>query len=134
MRKTRAVQIGTDGRGYSHGTGNHILDRLTWHDPDHYQPHHRTNRCVYFVHAPQLGRIKIGTTTNLKRRFRDLQRHPQLREVALAMLGYIDGGRSVERLIHEKFKAHRITGEWFDDAILNDARELIQLDATWFGE
>lgn len=135
MRKTRAVRIGTDGSGRSFGTGDQVIDRIVWKtEPGlSFVPHHRTSRCVYFIHAPALRRIKIGTTTELKRRLRDIQRQPELRAIELVLVGYIDGGDVVERLIHEKFTAHRISHEWFADVILADARELIELDSAWFG-
>jgi hypothetical protein len=135
MRKTRVTRIGTDGYGRTLSTGDQVFDRMMWKvEPGYeFRPHYRTDRCVYFIHAPALRRVKIGTTTALKRRLRDIQRQPELRGLELVLVGYLDGGDVVERLIHDKFREQRISHEWFDESILGEAHELIALDSAWFG-
>lgn len=54
------------------------------------------------------GRVKIGYTTNLARRFAALQPDTVLYVAA--------GDRNTERDLHGRFGAHWITGEWFADA------------------
>lgn len=59
--------------------------------------------CVYYL---QFGdRIKIGTTTNLTQRLRDIP-HDKL-------LATEPGNETMERRRHRQFAALRITGEWF---------------------
>jgi hypothetical protein len=61
---------------------------------------------VYFIRNG--NRVKIGTTTELKRRIRTLALRPE--NVALL----IDGDRRREREYHKQFAEHRIgTTEWF---------------------
>lgn len=59
---------------------------------------------VYF--AERNGQIKIGFSAN-----------PYYRVSALksSMLGWMRGGRKVEKSIHKLFAKHRIDGEWFVD-------------------
>lgn len=61
---------------------------------------------VYFIRNG--NRIKIGTTTELKRRIRTLALRPE--NVVLLF----DGGQSAERAFHKQFAEHRIGNtEWF---------------------
>lgn len=50
-------------------------------------------------------RIKIGTTTNLRKRLLDIP-HDQV-------LAVEPGGLAMERRRHLQFRSHRISGEWF---------------------
>jgi len=61
---------------------------------------------VYYVLFSD--RIKIGTTRDIRQR---LQNIPNDRVLATE-----PGGRSVEAMRHNQFKAHRLTGEWFSKA------------------
>jgi hypothetical protein len=54
--------------------------------------------------------IKIGWTSNLERRLRDIEQG--LPEVP-TLLGTLAGTRRVERSLHIKFEEYRIRGEWF---------------------
>lgn len=61
---------------------------------------------VYFIRNG--NRMKIGTTTDLKRRIRTLALRPE--NVVLLF----DGGHSAERAFHKQFAEHRIGNtEWF---------------------
>jgi T5orf172 domain len=69
------------------------------------------NPVVYFVQAGRDGLIKIGTTTNFEKRFKDLCRFsPTL----LFKRGFMPGGIEVEHRLHRHFKAERRYGEWFE--------------------
>ena len=69
-------------------------------------------RVVYFIRAGVKGRIKIGQTENLERRFKSLQ---TASSVMLKLLGCIDDPeRSLEKELHLKFAEWRHHGEWFD--------------------
>lgn len=67
-------------------------------------------RCVYFIEAVGLGRVKIGFTTNIFRRFWQLQ---TCCPAPLEVLGIIDGGRDIEARYHRSYGNARIIGEWY---------------------
>lgn len=72
---------------------------------------------IYFVQALDGGPIKIGTSTRLSVRMKQLAKASAKR---LWVLGVTDGGREEERALHERFSHLRITGEWFKpDSALN---------------
>jgi hypothetical protein len=60
---------------------------------------------VYFLQPTDGGPIKIGYTDNLDQRRLQLQVHYG---TSLALLATMEGGKEVERAIHERFAAHRI--------------------------
>lgn len=65
------------------------------------------NSVVYFVAVG--NRVKIGTTTNLKRRLSGLALPGDAR-----VLRVIPGGRTGERIYHRRFATQRIgESEWF---------------------
>lgn len=65
---------------------------------------------IYFIQQGSFGPIKIGYSKDPGERHANLQtaHHARLR-----LLGFIEGGQSDERRLHEKFSAHRIRREWF---------------------
>lgn len=66
---------------------------------------------VYFVQAAPGWVIKIGITGNLTNRLTDLRVASGFN---LNVLGVInEAGRSTERMLHARFSAHRVVGEWF---------------------
>jgi hypothetical protein len=69
---------------------------------------------VYVVHAPEVARVKIGTTTTagdgLKYRMRSLSAMSPCR---LEIVALSIGGRGLEREWHAKYREHRHHGEWF---------------------
>lgn len=65
--------------------------------------HRLTDGLVYFIKFD--GRIKIGFTTNLPQRMRQLP-HDEI-------LALIPGTVSTERALHSKFASLRANGEWF---------------------
>lgn len=65
---------------------------------------------VYFIEAAELGLVKIGYATNVKRRFAVLQ---TASPVELRLLNAIASDRAGERVIHARFAHLRRRGEWF---------------------
>lgn len=78
--------------------------------------------CVYFL-RDSAGNIKIGTTTNLHQRLIDLNIAHAV-PLELVFSGY--GGRVIEHEIHDMFKEHRLTGEWF-----NPAQDIFDFIEEW---
>ncbi len=69
------------------------------------------NGHIYFVQGESGGPIKIGFTTNIKRRIIILQNgYPE----KLKVLGFIQGTKETEETIHTELQKHRINGEWFE--------------------
>jgi hypothetical protein len=64
---------------------------------------------IYFIETQ--GRVKIGYSNDPQRRFSDLTVGCPTRCVLLAI---IEGSMSDEKDLHERFKANRIRGEWFE--------------------
>lgn len=64
---------------------------------------------VYFAQAPTTGAIKIGFTSDVHRRIRQIRPRVEL-------LALMHGGRSWERQMHDRFAHLRIEGEWFQPA------------------
>jgi hypothetical protein len=80
------------------------------HTPKRYRTkpkYHHDGPVVYFLRDHEEPIVKIGTTTNLNNRFR---------KSAGTILGYVPGSYDLERELHERFKADRLTGtEWFHE-------------------
>lgn len=74
---------------------------------------------VYFVRFPGLGFIKIGTTTNLKKRLDALR--TSVPDGDLEVLLLLPGSYDLERSMHRQFRHLRVRGEWFraDDELLD---------------
>ena len=72
---------------------------------------------VYFIHAPDLGRVKIGYTSDPDSRLSSMQTGSPC-QLVLARLER--GNRDLERRLHHRFREKRIHGEWFDDSVLDD--------------
>lgn len=85
---------------------------------------------VYFIHAPEVGRVKIGIAVNPPKRLMELQVGSP---VSLRLLGVIKGGEQEEAELHSEFYDLRIQGEWFRAA--SDLMEFIQSEADpWESE
>lgn len=67
---------------------------------------------VYFIQGIDGGPIKIGMTTDLKRRLYDFQHGSPVKLVVLAVLK--GGGEMREASIHRRFQRSRLHGEWFE--------------------
>lgn len=76
---------------------------------------------VYFIQAGETGPVKIGIADDVAERLRALQTaHWEL----LHVRHVFDGGAAKERAFHERYKAHRLRGEWFDAAILVSVEDI----------
>src|SRR5262245_18103667 len=64
---------------------------------------------VYFVRRESDGAIKIGITTNLRRRLPDLRRQ----HGTMTLLGTVEGAANHEKLAHLVFADSRLDGEFF---------------------
>jgi hypothetical protein len=73
---------------------------------------------VYVIHAPEAGRVKIGTSKHPLRRLADLQVANSHRLVLVRVLPLAS-----EEEMHTRFKSRRVRGEWFDDSILDEIPE-----------
>jgi hypothetical protein len=62
---------------------------------------------VYFARHRTSRLIKIGLSANPARR--------ALHELHADIIGLLPGNGATERDCHERFKVHRVTGEWFRD-------------------
>lgn len=65
---------------------------------------------VYVVKRPRERMVKIGFSTNLASRMATLQ---TAAGAQLVLLVAAPGTRDDERALHERFAAHRQSGEWF---------------------
>lgn len=65
---------------------------------------------VYFAQSDKIDQVKVGYTTNLKQRFK------QLRSQScsdLSLIGCIEGDDALERRIQSHLIPANISGEWF---------------------
>lgn len=68
---------------------------------------------VYFVQGELNCNIKIGSTSNLKRRLSSLQNSSP---TPLTLLCSVPGSKSTETRFHDWFQPYRLWGEWFSPA------------------
>src|SRR5689334_20787571 len=68
---------------------------------------------VYFIHAPEVSRTKVGwTINNPQHRMAELQTGSPCE---LFLDGVIPGRSGDEAKFHGLFKNHNVAGEWFGD-------------------
>ncbi len=68
---------------------------------------------IYFVQGEYGGPIKIGFSTDLRKRLGSLQSSNPYK---LILLMAIPGSRKTEQGIHDRLNAHWLRGEWYNDA------------------
>lgn len=68
---------------------------------------------VYFIHAPEINRVKIGFSTNLKERISALS---MASPTELILMGSVHGTYADEAALHRRFSALRHHREWFNGA------------------
>jgi hypothetical protein len=80
--------------------------RALWHGlpPEMFPP------TIYFVSAETLRAIKIGYSTDVAQRVRDLQ---AATADTLLLLGMHEGDRATEKALHKRFARLHIKGEWY---------------------
>lgn len=59
------------------------------------------------------GRYKIGISSNIKRRIKDLNNRP-FKVNCLAKSIYLKNAYKIEHELHSLFERYRIDGEWFN--------------------
>lgn len=69
--------------------------------------------CVYLIEAVGTGRYKIGETSSLNVRDKDLQRQSPFLIKIQAIIKSEDTKRD-EGCLHDKYAAYRVHGEWFE--------------------
>lgn len=68
---------------------------------------------VYFLNAPSVGRIKIGTAIYPEERILAIR---LISPVPVELIGSIKGGYKEEKELHNKFSSLRRHGEWFESS------------------
>lgn len=66
---------------------------------------------VYLIGSPDSPVVKIGCSTDPKRRLRNLQSGSP---APLRLLATFEGGYVAEKELHRRFAGRRVHGEWFD--------------------
>lgn len=81
---------------------------------------------IYFLHAPEVGRIKIGFSEDCQQRIAALLGGSP---TALTLLVAVDGSMREERKLHRAFEADHYRGEWFaaSQPLVELCRELAAL-------
>lgn len=72
---------------------------------------------VYLIHAPVTRRVKIGRSRQVYKRFSSIRTMSGTDVELVAVLPGED-----ELHLHKRFADRRITGEWFDESVLDDLR------------
>lgn len=74
--------------------------------------------CVYFAWSPEAASVKIGYSSNIKKRLIGLQTSSPYE---LVLFAYITGNKEFEAALHENLKDYRLKGEWFmtSDKVIN---------------
>lgn len=65
---------------------------------------------VYFARLLSRDAVKIGVTSNLDERLKAL---PYTLQTPVELVGVIDGDGVTERVVHQQFRAHSLSGEVF---------------------
>jgi hypothetical protein len=106
-----------------------VRRNLEGEEPDESIDKPRYSRHVYFLLDHDACEIKIGLSTNVKRRQTSLEWE---RGRKLELLGTMSGGDKLERAMHSRFRDHRKRGEWFSSVIAADVLQLIAQDQEWY--
>jgi hypothetical protein len=67
-------------------------------------------RYVYFIENELNKEIKIGVTSNIENRLKQIS---IMVNAPVTLLKYIDGNEQTEKELHNKFSKYRLHGEWF---------------------
>lgn len=65
---------------------------------------------VYFIEAVGQGKVKIGFSSDVESRVRQLRTGSPY---DLEIVGQVNGGADLEQLLHQKFSSYRDDKEWF---------------------
>lgn len=72
-----------------------------------------SSECVYFIKDINTNHVKIGRTTDINRRFKQLQ-EPSVVQLEIFHLVYTDNSRWLEKWFHVIFKRYHLWGEIFN--------------------
>lgn len=80
---------------------------------------------VYFLRMGEDGPVKIGISSDVKKRVKTLQ---TAIPYELKLLGAIPGGARAEAFLHQLFDSYRLKGEWFtaDPVLLSFLTDLVK--------
>lgn len=78
---------------------------LIWIEQSKADPGH-----VYFIKAPDLDRIKVGFTRDVRRRFHTIRNASPCK---MELLGSVRGKPALESALLEYLRPHQAYGEWF---------------------
>lgn len=67
---------------------------------------------IYFLAAPQVGRVKIGYSDAPERRIQEIR---LMCPVPVELIAVVGGSYKDEAALHRRFADLRRHGEWFDD-------------------
>lgn len=89
------------------------------------------NHTVYFIQPRSGGLIKIGVTSDIDRRLKELQtgQAAELRVVHKIVFDKRAIAERVEQLLHSRYAQYRSNGEWFDVSLA-----MIKADIEWARE
>ncbi len=79
---------------------------------------------VYFIEAVGIDLVKIGTSTQVKKRLYDMNKASP---VKLRLIKILEGGSAEELELHTRWKDCRIRGEWFDLSLLRSEIEALMV-------
>jgi hypothetical protein len=82
---------------------------------------------IYFIKNTVTHAVKIGYSRNPNKRLAHLQ---TATPDPLTLLGTIQGGLEHETAFHQRFRQHKLQGEWFKPDILNEVLDIIAQDAA----
>ena len=78
---------------------------------------------IYFIQGVEGGPVKIGISTSVKSRMKQIQ---AFSPVKLHLIACVRGTYQDEVVFHRRFKECRLHGEWFEpvDELINLTKEL----------
>lgn len=88
---------------------------------------YREGMATYLIHAPELRRVKIGSSNRVRHRFHSIA---TACPCAVKLLGVTDED---EYALHARFRGRHIRGEWYDDSVLAEIiyQPLERREVTW---
>lgn len=90
----------------------------------------KRNTYIYIIGEEASPHVKIGMTTDLRRRLKSLQStNPASLHIRWSALG----GRDIEQQLHAEFARHRTHGEWFKFSAKADPVSAIRAEALLLG-
>lgn len=145
IHESLATRVYAEGLGVPHGTLKRwvhegmpvvkvgVTVRIVKDVADAWVKEHHANSVsfgrrgsIYVVERDTDSAVKIGWTSDIRRRLHDLKKDEQ---AAIVLLVVFPGDKPDELRLHARFAAHRVDGEWFRacpeiDAFLKALREV----------